>query len=362
MIAMIKHRSSYVVILLVISFNSIVWMLAEDIEANHWSNHDIWSREAQKDETPFATSADGACSNNDAASLLYFKKLISFIFNSGNLDYNRDMGLYERHLRFRIGKTQLEILEKSQDPRDFDRIITELIAQNRISSCPCRNVEKPWFSELKAPSLRLFEKLCVMLKTSEEIEANIMLKNFENKRKAEIKNKSWAFITRIKSWFISSDDYAEQVEMINPSAWAQLCRPNQTREVLSGDRISGENLQSFLSICNRYTNSCTKTSKIECMPTVAVSVSGVQEIREGIAADEKTETENLSVHNKVSSEKNSSSNAITILDREHVKNAIDAYLDTESLLEENIAKTLRSTISEMDNNNKTEKEERKESS
>ncbi|KAI9584421.1 uncharacterized protein LOC119634783 isoform X1 [Glossina fuscipes] len=274
---------SYMILLILIS---VWWVLADTTDNEdpdwtasndngNWVGHDAWSKKGMSDHSSCTNNnAKSSTSNSDdIACLLYFKKLIALVFARQQFTYNSLLKHYERGMHIRIGQSQLELLEKSKDCRDLDKIITQLFEKNYISSYCGRQFETNECSYFRKLIIKSFRDLGVILKNFEvrfllifllimicgwfvsrrwkvgyfclifagiflygflhtylecnrEIEVNNALEYMERQQKRMGAN-SW--MTWVKSWFISQDyAYEERVENLKKSSQLNLsfCRPD----------------------------------------------------------------------------------------------------------------------------------------
>ncbi|XP_017074515.1 uncharacterized protein LOC108110118 [Drosophila eugracilis] len=71
---------------------------------------------------------------NDAMALTYFKKFVNLLFHRNRLQYDAKLALHRRSLLFSILPTQLEELEKVQDARDLDILVTKILESAKETS------------------------------------------------------------------------------------------------------------------------------------------------------------------------------------------------------------------------------------
>uniref|UniRef100_A0A6P4EQX7 Uncharacterized protein LOC108042080 n=1 Tax=Drosophila rhopaloa TaxID=1041015 RepID=A0A6P4EQX7_DRORH len=63
----------------------------------------------------------------DALALIYFKKFVNLLFQRKRLQYDAESALHKRSLLFSLLPSQLEELEKVQDVRDLDILLTKIL-------------------------------------------------------------------------------------------------------------------------------------------------------------------------------------------------------------------------------------------
>ncbi|XP_073819130.1 uncharacterized protein [Musca autumnalis] len=69
--------------------------------------------------------------STDEVALVYYRKLISLLFDRKDLKFDDSLQRYERSVTFSLQTSQLEKLERLKDPRDLDNVIMEIFENSR---------------------------------------------------------------------------------------------------------------------------------------------------------------------------------------------------------------------------------------
>ncbi|XP_037828015.1 uncharacterized protein LOC119615989 [Lucilia sericata] len=123
-----------------------------DAEEDSWMDADAWARD-HLGTNAFHTAIGKCCKcsdditisgnsevplkeqqqtiGEDAASIIYFKKFITMLFNRKHFKYDSTLQVYERSVVFTVESSQLDKLEQLQDPRDLDNILADIFNKVR---------------------------------------------------------------------------------------------------------------------------------------------------------------------------------------------------------------------------------------
>lgn len=139
-----NYRKWIFIVCLCVGFNNHLVQSTQDEDS--WIDPDAWGREeyfqhAQQHENNYQSEESKANSkciqyngngpNAEAVALMYYKRLIAYLFNSEYFKHNDLTGEFTRTLIFTALPAQLEQLKNLNDPRDLDTIITEILTKTR---------------------------------------------------------------------------------------------------------------------------------------------------------------------------------------------------------------------------------------
>ncbi|XP_017480830.1 PREDICTED: uncharacterized protein LOC108370086 isoform X1 [Rhagoletis zephyria] len=114
-------------------------------EEDSWIEPDAWGREQslrnshQKNDLENGEStSDSKCNviigsshSTDTVTLMYYKRLIAYLFNNDSLKYDKETGKYSRAIILTVLPGQLERLTSLNDPRDLDSVLTQILTKAR---------------------------------------------------------------------------------------------------------------------------------------------------------------------------------------------------------------------------------------
>lgn len=118
-------------------------------DGSAWVAPDAWSR-ATKDNppavvrTPSPTKSTshgqaGKAEKDFELAKLYYAKLLRFIFLRKRMRHDPFTDSYSRPIIFRVSAKQLEVLENSNDPRDWDNILSEILPNSELPEQTFKN-------------------------------------------------------------------------------------------------------------------------------------------------------------------------------------------------------------------------------
>ncbi|XP_005176094.2 uncharacterized protein LOC101890805 [Musca domestica] len=134
-----------------------------------WLEPDAWTLEQLNDVSSCKCQLDSSDASQihpipekvstDEVAFVYFKKLISVLFDRKHLMFDASLQRYERSMSFSLQLSQLEKLERLQDPRDLDNVLMEIFENTRhvpnsFNQCASPTSEAAGFVELIADILR----------------------------------------------------------------------------------------------------------------------------------------------------------------------------------------------------------------
>lgn len=132
------------VIFLCVGYNNQLVQSTQDEDS--WIDPDVWGREEylqneqqnknnyQSDERKTDSKFlfyNGNSLSEEAVALMYYKRLIAYLFNSDFFKHDDMTGESTRPLIFTALPAQLEKLKNLNDPRDLDSILTEILSKTR---------------------------------------------------------------------------------------------------------------------------------------------------------------------------------------------------------------------------------------
>ncbi|XP_053947154.1 uncharacterized protein LOC128855929 [Anastrepha ludens] len=117
-------------------------------EEDSWVEPDIWGREQHQNNQHYENSlqnaestSDSKCEMNigssqsgDAIALMYYKRLIAYLFNNDFFKHDEVSGKYIRALVLTALPAQLEQLKSLDDPRDLDNVLSEILTRARTAT------------------------------------------------------------------------------------------------------------------------------------------------------------------------------------------------------------------------------------
>ncbi|EDW42807.1 GM26210 [Drosophila sechellia] len=253
----------------------------------------------------------------DAVALTYFKKFVNMLFQRKRFQYDAMSAVHKRSLLFSLLPSQLDELERVQNARDLDVLLTKILESAEEAPLfngrsGCSYVRHGFFSLLGD----IFKDVIELTKTTEELDIDRLIEVVNHHHEPDS-----SLFSRLQGYIYRDSPKTKKIDMIKPTPQGTpTIHQSINARAPEGDCISGDNLKMLLNVIN--VRSVPKES-VQRLP----AVSGVQKLEEAHESPTTpTKKENLDKSDSSNSSKSKSyvaeDEGFTLVD-DHEDNNID---------------------------------------
>uniref|UniRef100_B3P4Q1 GG17323 n=1 Tax=Drosophila erecta TaxID=7220 RepID=B3P4Q1_DROER len=224
----------------------------------------------------------------DAVALTYFKKFVNQLFQRKHLRYDAQSAVHKRALIFSMLPSQLDELEKVQDARDMDILLTKILES--AEEGPLFNkrfgysyVPSGFFSL----SMDIFKDVIELTKTTEELDIDRMIEIAKHHLESE---KSW--FSRVGSYIFQATPNNKKIEMLKQSSkrHTSICMPDEVLLLYMNNlfikqlEIAIEKVSEIMTKLSSWATLLHKPAPLGT-PTIHQSINAQEPIEDRISGD-----------------------------------------------------------------------------